>query len=81
MTIAEQIYTLVKALPPEQASEILTFAEFVRTKHLSSHSSTETNPASWSELVYSLAGTWAEDFPDLAEIRADSTPDILRESL
>jgi len=32
MTIADQIYTLVKAFPPEQASEVLLFAEFVRTK-------------------------------------------------
>ena len=34
MTIAEQIYTLVKGLPPEQASEVLTFAELIRTKLL-----------------------------------------------
>ncbi|WP_244944981.1 DUF2281 domain-containing protein [Nostoc sphaeroides] len=35
MNIAEQIYALVKSLPQEQASEVLTFAEFTRTKHLS----------------------------------------------
>ncbi|WP_228043655.1 DUF2281 domain-containing protein [Dolichospermum sp. LEGE 00246] len=34
MTIAEQIYALVKTLPPDQADEILTFAEFIRAKHL-----------------------------------------------
>ena len=34
----------------------------------------------WTELVYSLAGTWVEDFPTLEEIRAESGEDILRES-
>ena len=34
MTIAEQIYALVKTLPPDQADEILNFAEFIRAKHL-----------------------------------------------
>jgi hypothetical protein len=34
----------------------------------------------WQELVYSLAGTWAEDFPTLEEIRAGEGEDILRES-
>jgi hypothetical protein len=33
MTIAEQIYLLVKTLPGEQADEVLTFAEFVCAKH------------------------------------------------
>jgi hypothetical protein len=33
MTLAEQIYLLVKTLPPEQAGEVLTFAEFIVTKH------------------------------------------------
>ncbi len=35
---------------------------------------------SWPELVHSLAGAWAEDFPDLAEIRTKSL-DVDRESL
>jgi hypothetical protein len=34
MTIAEQIYSLVKTLPQDQASEILTFAEYICTKNL-----------------------------------------------
>ncbi|MEB3338292.1 MAG: DUF2281 domain-containing protein [Leptolyngbyaceae bacterium] len=34
MTIAEQIYALVKTLPQDQAGEILTFAELVCAKHL-----------------------------------------------
>jgi hypothetical protein len=33
MTIAEQIYTLVKTLPQEQAGEILQFAELIYAKH------------------------------------------------
>lgn len=82
MTIAQQIYELVKSLPQEQASEILTFAEFIRAKHLNATQPTDTvTPLPWAELVYSLAGTWAEDFPTLEEIRANSGRDILRESL
>jgi hypothetical protein len=33
MTIAEQIYALVKTLPQDQADEILTFAEFSQDLH------------------------------------------------
>lgn len=33
MTIAEQIYTLVKTLPQDEANEILTFAEYIKSKH------------------------------------------------
>jgi hypothetical protein len=83
MTIAEQIYVIVKTLPKDQASEILAFAEFIRAKHLSANQSTDTvdSPMSWTELVHSLAGTWAKDFPTLEEIRAESGEDMRRESL
>ncbi|MEG3849125.1 DUF2281 domain-containing protein [Microcoleus sp. herbarium19] len=82
MTVIEQIYAIVKTLPENQASEILTFAEFVRAKYLNANQSTDTVDAvtPWTELVYSLAGTWVEDFPTLEEIRAESGEDILRES-
>lgn len=81
MTIAEQIYALVKSLPEDQASEILTFAEFVQAKHLKANQlSTTVDSASWSELISSLAGAWKEDFPTLEEIRAESGQDIPRES-
>jgi hypothetical protein len=82
MTVIEQIYAIVKTLPQDQASEILTFAEFIRAKYLNAHQSTDTvdSLTSWQELVYSLAGTWAEDFPTLEEIRTESGEDILRES-
>lgn len=82
MTIIEQIYAIVKTLPENQASEILTFAEFIRAKYLNGNQSTDTvdSLTPWKELVYSLAGTWAEDFPTVEEIRAESGEDILRES-
>jgi len=82
MTVIEQIYAIVKSLPQNQAREILTFAEFIRAKYLNAHQSTDTvdSLTSWQELVYSLAGTWAEDFPTLEEIRTESGEDILRES-
>ncbi len=73
MSIAEQIYALVKSLPQEQASEILDFAEFVRTKHLSTDQLvSKVDPTPWVELVHSLAGAWREDFPTLEEIRNES---------
>ena len=81
MTIAEQIYALVKSLPPDQASEILNFAEFIHAKHLSANQPSTATSIPWAELVDSLAGTWGEDFPALEDIRADSEQDIVRESL
>ncbi|MCY7383128.1 MAG: DUF2281 domain-containing protein [Microcoleus sp. CAN_BIN18] len=82
MTVIEQIYAIVNTLPQNQASEILTFAEFIRAKYLNAHQSTDTvdSLTSWQELVYSLAGAWAEDFPTLEEIRTESGEDILQES-
>ncbi|MEZ2249859.1 DUF2281 domain-containing protein [Microcoleus sp.] len=82
MTVIEQIYAIVKTLPQNQASEILTFAQFIRAKYLNANQSTDTVDAltPWQEVVYSLAGTWAEDFPTLEEIRAQLGEDILRES-
>ncbi|WRH65162.1 MAG: DUF2281 domain-containing protein [Planktothrix sp. GU0601_MAG3] len=82
MTIIEQIYEIVKSLPQEQACEILTFAEFIRAQHLNANPSSATLDTStpWAELVYSLARTWAEDFPTLEDIRAELGEDILRES-
>jgi len=37
MSIAERIYELVKTLPQNQASEVLTFVEFIRAKHLNAN--------------------------------------------
>jgi hypothetical protein len=71
MTIAEQIYTIAKTLPPEQSNELLTLAESICTKHLKAHPPAEVEQTPWSEFVYSLAGAWADDFPDLEEIRAE----------
>lgn len=73
MTIAEQMYTIVKNLPSDQASEILAFAEFIRTKHSIANSTPDPADASlrWTELVDSLAGAWADDFPSLESIRAE----------
>jgi hypothetical protein len=82
MTIAEQIYELVKSLPQDQASKILMFAESVRAKHLNTNQPISTlAPATWAELVYSLAGSWGEEFPSLENIRVNSGQDIPRESL
>jgi hypothetical protein len=83
MTIAEQIYSIVKTLPEAQANEVLNFAEFICAKNLSVNQSTDTveTTISWVELVDALAGTWATDFPSLEEIRAESGQDIRRESL
>ena len=82
MTIAEQVYELVRLLPQDQASEVLTFAESIRARHFkANHPLEEITPSLWSDLVYSLAGTWAEDFPTLEDIRSEVGQDILRENL
>jgi hypothetical protein len=82
MTIAEQIYALVKTLPPAQASEVLTFAEFVSARQIDpADGAAASSQAPWAEFVSSLAGAWANDFPDLDGIRAGMGADVLRESL
>jgi hypothetical protein len=48
MTVIEQIYAIVKTFPQEQASEILTFAEFIRAQHLNAKESI----ASLTQLQY-----------------------------
>lgn len=82
MTVIEQIYEIVKTLPQNQASEILNFAQFIRAKYLNANQSTDTvdSLTSWQELVYYLAGAWADDFPTLEEIRTGEGEDIFRES-
>jgi hypothetical protein len=83
MTLAERIYEIVKALPKNQAQEILAFAEFIFAQHSETNQRAKivNSSVSWTELVYSLAGAWANDFPTLEEIRAESGQDIPRESL
>jgi hypothetical protein len=82
MTLAEQIYALVKTLPPEQASEVLTFAKSFRAQHSSKDPAIAADDqAAWADFVYSLAGAWGQDFPDQEEIRKDLGQDIDRESL
>jgi hypothetical protein len=83
MTIAEQIYAIVKTLPKDQAGEILSFAERVYTRHLSAKQPANTGDSAmpWTEFVDSLTGAWAQDFPTLEDIRAESRQDVFRESL
>jgi len=83
MTIADQIYTIVQTLPQDRAREVLAFAEFVRSKPSLVHSSTTAVDTSvpWIQLVHSLAGSWADNFPGLEDIRAEEGQDIARESL
>lgn len=83
MTIAEQIYTLVKDLSQAEASEVLAFAEFIWFKRSTQNLATSTvdDARVWTELVDSLAGSWADDFPSLESIRAGEGQDIRRENL
>jgi hypothetical protein len=82
MTIAERIFTLVKTLTQSQANEILLFAESISSRQQSLNQSDriEAPKTSWTEFVSSLAGVWADDFPDLVQIRSDEGQDITRES-
>ncbi|MBD2413484.1 hypothetical protein FACHB389_30285 [Nostoc calcicola FACHB-389] len=77
MNIAEQIYALVKSLPQEQAREVLSFAEFIRNQNLNDNQPIDiADSVSWAELVYSLTGTWKEDFLSLEDIRAETVTSI-----
>jgi hypothetical protein len=82
MTITERISTIIETLPQDQASEILTFVEFVRDKHLKANPLNKSagEPKDWIDLVNALSGAWAEDFPTLESIRAEAGQDIPRES-
>ncbi|WP_088894276.1 hypothetical protein [Leptolyngbya ohadii] len=81
MSIAEQIYAIVKTLPLDQAREILEFAESMQSKHSVEGEDQAIALLSWTELVNSFAGAWADDFPTLEEIRAGEGQDALRENL
>jgi Protein of unknown function (DUF2281) len=74
MTTAEKIYDIVRSLPEDYAHEVLLFAETVLKKHELNTETPEEKTArmeEWHELVRSLAGAWADQYPDLAEIRSD----------
>lgn len=74
MTTAEKIYEIVRSLPEDRAHEVLLFAETVLRKHELDTDTPEEKSAriaQWRELVRSLAGNWADKYPNLAEIRAD----------
>ena len=66
MTIAEQIQTLVKTLPQDEANEILTFAEYIKSKHENGVQPTDLEEPELPqpEFVRSLAGAWANNLPD-----------------
>ncbi len=82
MTIVEQISAIIKILPEEQASEILDFAEFIRSQYLNIHQPiTVETSIPWQEMINSFAGTWGEDFPMGEELSAQVGEDIFRESL
>ena len=57
-------------------------AEFTCSKNLNPNQIVNDSAnLSWTELVYSRAGTRKDDFPSLEEIRSEAGQDILRESL
>lgn len=85
MTIAEQIYEIVRTLPEAQAAKVLTFVESVQAKQdetaelASEEKSDDEKMAEWHKLLDSISGTW-DDFPTLEEIRATEGQDAPRES-
>ena len=86
MSTADALYTLVKAMPEEQASMVLRFAEFLQHQSQSSTTqqklSLESNSSAltWSAEMRSLAGAWT-DFPTVEEIRSGFGPNTPREPL
>lgn len=77
MTLAEQVYEVVKQLPDEKVTEVLTFANSIKTQE---DISDDEKMANWHRFLDSLdAAVWA-DFPTLEEIRANQGEDVPRES-
>lgn len=72
--------TTVEAIIVFTAAEYNSSDWIDRSHPPSLTNSTTTDFRSWAELVQSLSGSWAEDFPDLAEIRTEAL-DIERENL
>jgi hypothetical protein len=64
--------------------EILQYAPHLTGQNVRLTILTSSPPSpqiAWADLVHDLAGAWADDFPDLGDIRAGVGQDILRESL
>lgn len=71
MTIAEQVYELVRSLPDDQVHEVLLFAQTVLKKHEMDTETPEEKAermAQWRELVQSSSGAWKDTLPDLEEV-------------
>ena len=79
MTVAEQVYEVVKRLPQEKAAEVLTFARSIKAQQASQESASE-KMAAWHRFLDSIDPADWEDFPTLAEIRANQGEDVPRES-
>lgn len=79
MTVAEQIYELVRALPEEKAAEVLTFAESIRAKQTSEKSAAADQMSDWHRFLDSIDPADWDDFPTLEEIRANQGEDAPRE--
>ncbi|WP_121971610.1 DUF2281 domain-containing protein [Leptolyngbya sp. BC1307] len=85
MTVVEKICEMVRALPAEQAAEVLTFVESVQAQHKEKKEDglpddlDELDKMTWPEFVRAVAGSWGDNFPTLEEIRAGEDQDIPRE--
>ena len=79
MTVAEQIYELVRALPEEKAAEVLTFAKSIREKQMSQKSPSLEQISAWHQFLDSIDPADWEDFPTAEEIRANQGEDAPRE--
>ncbi|MGD1901367.1 MAG: DUF2281 domain-containing protein [Geitlerinemataceae cyanobacterium] len=84
MTEVEEINEIVRSLPDDRVQEVLLFARTVLKKHELDTDTPEekaAQQAEWHELVQSMAGAWADQYPDLEEIRAGEVADAPREHL
>jgi hypothetical protein len=72
--------TMIEATIVFTSTENIPAAWMNRDRAQSLANLTADDRISWAELVHSLAGAWAEDFPSLVEIRTGAV-DLNRESL
>lgn len=70
MTVAGQVYEIVKQLPEMKAAEVLAFVKSLKQKALEASVSDAEKMADWHRVLASIDPADWEDFPSLEEIRS-----------
>lgn len=80
MTVAEQVYEIVKQLPEDKVAEVLAFAKSIEQQALKARISDAERMADWHRFLDSIDPADWEDFPSLEEIRSWPSENAPKES-